>query len=473
MAENTLREVTGEADADKFLDTIQDDGNGYVTLNEWMAYMQSFKTMKGAAAMTRWIATTEEAAQSAVHGNFDEDADHHFAPDDADRPASHILAAEANKLTPEEQEKAVQLFQLIDKDGNRQVTRPEVSALLSAPASDASISEVQDVVTKAAAALEEAEHKLESEKNIGSAEEIAAAKKQCAEVKQLHEQSQQQLVVLKGGEAAVQETTQFIAMLEEDGDGFIGLLEWLRYIRTFKRQRGAKQTTLWIEMMSSKAEHMVVEKHAAWHLQGGEDASKIAVASHVLSEQEHSLVDAERKAAVVLFRRIDKDGNERLTMKEVAKIFEGEKNDAEEFISLFEENSDGYIALTEWLRGIRKMKNLQGKAALHAWLLDHESKLGPIDGLSLKHALDPSLPRPEQDKVAVLDAAPRVGYGEEVLSDRQRIAAELLFKAVDRNGDQRLVGYELTGLNTGPEAQAANALFGNTPEAQAQAEAQA
>lgn len=60
----------------------------------------------------------------------DDDAEM-FIIDDADRPASHILAAQVNKLTVKEQEKAVELFRGIDKDGNRQLARSEVHPALT------------------------------------------------------------------------------------------------------------------------------------------------------------------------------------------------------------------------------------------------------------------------------------------------------------------------------------------------------
>ena len=87
------------------------------------------------------------------------------------------------------------------------------------------------------------------------------------------------------------------------------------------------------------------------------------------------LTEPERLASMALFRGIDADDNQRLTLLEVRQLFEGDKAATQEFISFFEENEDGYVAITEWLRALRKMKINKSKKDLRDWLLKIEAQL--------------------------------------------------------------------------------------------------
>lgn len=131
------------------------------------------------------------------------------------------------------------------------------------------------------------------------------------------------------------------------------------------------------------------------------------------------------------------------------------------FIELFEENDDGYVALTEWFRGIRKIKNTQGKSALRDWLLAYEGKMN--EPLGLQNVLDNTVK--EEPKMPEVYVSIGERFPEKTLNDPQRISLELLFRAMDRNGDQRLESFELLRLFEGEYENDLNHLFGDTPEA--------
>jgi len=66
-AQKTLKEVRGEAAADRFLDMMENDSNGYVTISEWLRFMRRFKQMNGVVAMLKWIHQTSIAAGKVQH----------------------------------------------------------------------------------------------------------------------------------------------------------------------------------------------------------------------------------------------------------------------------------------------------------------------------------------------------------------------------------------------------------------------
>ena len=71
-------------------------------------------------------------------------------------------------------------------------------------------------------------------------------------------------------------------------------------------------------------------------------------------------------------------------------IHDGDKAQTKEFIDFFEENADGYVAVTEWLRALRLMKMSKGKGALKDALLSTEIltlTLNPtlMEGLATLH----------------------------------------------------------------------------------------
>jgi len=128
VSQKTLKSVRGEAAADRFLNMIESDSNGYVTVDEWLRFIRRFKQMNGVVALLKWIHETTESAQKADFskpeggGQFRDDGSVGYVPDSKDRPSSHVLSRQNNKLTSEEQKEGKELFQEIYKDGNRRLT---------------------------------------------------------------------------------------------------------------------------------------------------------------------------------------------------------------------------------------------------------------------------------------------------------------------------------------------------------------
>lgn len=179
----------------------------------------------------------------------------------------------------------------------------------------------QDEVKKADAELQDAEHFATSQRKVGSQSEKREAEQKLQQAEVDKARTDQHLQMMQGGDVGLQHVVPFMEKLEDNGDAYINLYEWLRFVRRYKCENGAALTNHWMENMTTKANLTVMEKRLyAWREDNTAVVHSESVADRRVTENLQQLTELERKAALVLFKAIDRDGNERLTLKEVPSL---------------------------------------------------------------------------------------------------------------------------------------------------------
>jgi len=178
--------------------------------------------------------------------------------------------------------------------------------------------------------------------------------------------------------------------VKDPGNNHIEIREWLHFVRIFKHQFGKAALETLMTTMTKTAEKMVVHKQ----VHGRDSGPKTFIPhttthSRFIDPDPNQLNRQERNAAVLLFRALDKDMNELLTVQEIkllcntSKAYEhGADEDAQEMFDAIEENNDGHISMTEWLHFIRNIKrgvvadvDFKGSEGVQKWMTMIEAKV--------------------------------------------------------------------------------------------------
>lgn len=347
-------------------------------------------------------------------------ADDKFVPDDKFRPTSHIVSVSDHELSASEQLTASKLFSVIDADGGKNLSRDEVVAIAggSKEAAAKMMAAMEDIpnsangyielhewlryVRKQKAALkapglqkwfeataetvgvdledllfiEEPPEEIKAKENMGiltNREQLRAI-----EVFNMIDKDDNQILTKlelaalfpKEGGSEMEKKAERILLdynVKDSKNNYIEAREWLHFIREIRADHGSKELFKLLKEMEARSKTMKVAKGVTkWREEGPAYVPKSKAFSHVTTDDPDQLNQYERGAATWLFKALDLDGNELLTIQEVSKIItkneayaHGADEDLKAMFAAMEENDDGHISLGEWLHFVRKIKRGQ------------------------------------------------------------------------------------------------------------------
>jgi len=199
----------------------------------------------------------------------------------------------------------------------------------------------------------------------------------------------------KGNATELEKKAEDILMdynVKDKKNSYIEVREWLHCIREIRADHGSAELFKLLAVMEARSKTMKVEKSVSkWREEGPAYVPKSKAFSHVLDDDPNQLNLNERSAAVWLFKALDSDGNELLTSEEVSKIMtqnaayaHGADEDAKAMFAAMEENDDGHISMGEWLQFIRKIKrgevpvvddSYKGQKGAAKWIIEVEERV--------------------------------------------------------------------------------------------------